>query len=212
MEHGETGSLVKAAAEGDEAAWRAIVERFSGLIWAVARGFRLSTADAGDVYQTVWLRLAENVRRIQNPDQLGAWLATTARRESLRVVLGRRRDVLMEDAALADLLPADQTSPELAALEAEEARLEAHRAKQVWRAFGGLPARCQQLLRVLMATHRPSYAEAAAALDVPVGSIGPTRARCLQQLRRLIGDVSETGSQAHIKQRDNQEDGRAGRA
>ncbi len=212
VKQGETGSLVEAAAQGDEEAWRAIVERFSGLVWAVARGFRLGPSDAGDVYQTVWLRLAENLRRIKNPDQVGAWLATTARRESLRVVRGRRRDVPMADTALADLLPADETSPEVAALDAEQARLESQRAKQVWRAFRELPARCQQLLRVLMATHRPSYAEAAAALDVPVGSIGPTRARCLQQLRRLIGDVSETGSQAHTKQRDNQEDGRAGRA
>ncbi len=212
MEQGETGSLVKAAAEGDEAAWRAIVERFSGLVWAVARGFRLGQADAGDVYQTVWLRLAENLRRIQNPDQLGAWLATTARRESLRVVRVRRRDVPMEDAALADFLPADEGSPELATLEAEQARLEAHRAKQMWRAFRELSARCQQLLRVLMATSRPSYAEAAAALDVPVGSIGPTRARCLQQLRRRIGEVSGSESQPHTKERDNQEDGRAGRA
>jgi RNA polymerase sigma factor (sigma-70 family) len=212
VEQGETGKLVEAAAEGDEAAWRAIVERFSGLVWAVARGFRLGPADAGDVYQTVWLRLAENLRRIKSPDQLGAWLATTARRESLRVVRGRRRDVPMEDAALADLLPADETSPELAALEAEQASLEAHRAKQMWRAFRELPARCQQLLRILMATHRPSYAEAAAALDIPVGSVGPTRARCLQQLRRRIGEVSETESQAHTKKRDNQEDGLAGRA
>ncbi|HEX6931684.1 MAG TPA: sigma-70 family RNA polymerase sigma factor [Streptosporangiaceae bacterium] len=212
VEQGETDKLVEAAAEGDEAAWRAIVERFSGLVWAVARGFRLGPSDAGDVYQTVWLRLAENLRRIQSPEQLGAWLATTARRESLRVVRGRRRDVPMEDAVLADILPADETSPELVALEAEQARLEAHRAKQMWRAFRELPARCQQLLRVLMATHRPSYAEAAAALDVPVGSIGPTRARCLQQLRRLIGEVSEAESQPHTKKRDNQEDGRAGRA
>ena len=212
MEQGETGKLVEAAADGDEAAWRAIVERFSGLVWAVARGFRLGPSDAGDVYQTVWLRLAENLRRIKNPDQLGAWLATTARRESLRMVRGRRRDVPMEDAALADLVPADETTPELAALEAEQARLEANRAKQVWRAFRELPARCQQLLRILMATHRPSYAEAAAALDIPVGSVGPTRARCLQQLRRGIGEVSETRSQSHTKKRDNQGDGRAGRA
>ena len=212
MEQGEADSLVKAAAEGDEAAWRAIVERFSGLVWAVARSFRLSPSDASDVYQTVWLRLAENLLRIQNPDQLGAWLATTARHESLRLIRGRGRAVLMDDATLVDLLPADEATPELAALEAEHASLEAHRVKQMWRAFRQLPARCQQLLRVLMATRRPSYAEAAAALDVPVGSIGPTRARCLQQLRRLIGEVSESESEAHTKEKDNQEDGRAGRA
>ncbi len=179
--------LVKAAAQGDEAAWRAIVERFSGLVWAVARSFRLNTADASDVYQTVWLRLAEHLGRIQNPDQVGAWLATTARRESIRVVRGRRRSTPIEDSALADLVPADEISPELAVLEAEQAQPEADRAKQhvarVPRSARSLPAAPANL----MASHRPSYAEAAAALDVPVGSIGPTRARCLRQLRRLHG-------------------------
>ena len=104
----------------------------------------------------------------------------------LRLIRGRGRAVLMEDATLVDLLPADEATPELAALEAEQASLEADRVKRMWRAFRNLPARCQQLLRVLMATHRPSYAEAAAALDVPVGSIGPTRARCLQAVAAAL--------------------------
>jgi RNA polymerase sigma factor (sigma-70 family) len=212
VEQGEPGRLVKAAAQGDEAAWRELVERFSGLVWAVARGFRLNTADASDVYQTVWLRLAEHLGRIQSPDQVGAWLATTARRESIRVVRGRRRTTPIEDSALADLIPADEISPERTVLQAEQARLEADRAKHMWRAFRDLPARCQQLLRILMASHRPSYAEAAAALDVPVGSIGPTRARCLRQLRRLMGEVSGSESQARTKKRDQRGDDRAGRA
>ena len=212
MEQGEAGRVVRAAAQGDEAAWRVLVERFSSLVWAVARSFRLSTADASDVYQTVWLRLAEHLGRIQNPDQVGAWLATTARRESMRLVRGRSRSMPMEDKTLAGLVPADEISPELAVLEAEQAKLEADRAKHMWRAFRELPARCQQLLRILMASHRPSYAEAAAALDVPVGSIGPTRARCLRQLRRLMDEVSGTESQAHTKKRDQLGDDRAGRA
>lgn len=212
MEQGETGRLVKAAAAGDEMAWRALVEEFSSLVWAITRGFRLSPSDSGDVYQTVWLRLAEHLGRIQNPDQLGAWLATTARRESLRLVRSRARSVPMDDAALSDLMRADDASPEQAVLEAEQARLESERAKQLWRAFSELSARCQQLLRVLMAKHRPSYTEAAAALDVPVGSVGPTRARCLQQLRRLMREVSDANSLPHTKKRDHGEGGRAGRA
>ena len=211
MEQGETGRLVKAAAAGDEMAWRSLVEEFSSLVWAIARGFRLSPADAGDVYQTVWLRLAEHLGRIQNPDQLGAWLATTARRESLRLVRSRARSIPMDDAALSDLMRADEASPEQAVLEAEQARLESERAKQLWRAFSELSARCQQLLRVLMAKHRPSYTEAAAALDVPVGSVGPTRARCLQQLRRLMREVSDADSRPHTKKKDHGEGGRAGR-
>jgi RNA polymerase sigma factor (sigma-70 family) len=212
VEQGEAGDLVKAAAQGDEAAWRVLVERFSSLVWAVARSFRLSTADASDVYQTVWLRFAEHLGRIQNPDQVGAWLATTARRESIRVVRSRGRSFPMEDATLADLVPPDQTSPELAVLDAEQAQLETDRAKQMWRAFRDLPARCQQLLRILMASHRPSYVEAAAALEVPVGSIGPTRARCLRQLRRLMNEVSGTDSKPHTKKRDQLGDDRAGPA
>jgi RNA polymerase sigma factor (sigma-70 family) len=212
VEHGETGRLVKAAAAGDETAWRALVQEFSSLVWAIARGFRLGPADAGDVYQTVWLRLVEHLGRIQNPDQLGAWLATTARRESLRLVRGRARSIPMDDAALSDLIRADEASPEQAVLEAEQAMLASERARQLWRAFSELSARCQQLLRVLMAKHRPSYAEAAAALDVPVGSVGPTRARCLHQLRRLMRQVSDADSQAHTKKKDHGEGGRAGRA
>jgi RNA polymerase sigma factor (sigma-70 family) len=212
VEQGETASLLRAAAQGDEAAWRVLVEQFSSLVWAVARSFRLSTADASDVYQTVWLRLAEHLGRIQNPEQVGAWLATTARRESMRVIRSRSRSTPMEDATLADLVPADAMSPELAVLDAEQARQETDRAKQMWRAFRELPSRCQQLLRILMASRRPSYVEAAAALEVPVGSIGPTRARCLRQLRRQMSEVSGDESQAHTKKRDLLGDDHAGRA
>jgi RNA polymerase sigma factor (sigma-70 family) len=212
VEQDEAGGLVKAAAQGDEAAWRVLVEQYSSLVWAVARSFRLRTADASDVYQTVWLRLAEHLGRIQNPEQVGAWLATTARRESIRLVRARSRSTPMEDTTLADLVPADEISPELAVLESEQAMLEADRAKHMWRAFRDLPARCQQLLRILMASHRPSYAEAAAALDVPVGSIGPTRARCLNQLRRRMREVSGKQSKAHTKKRDQLGDDGARRA
>lgn len=192
VEHGEAGGLVKAAAGGDATAWRALVERFDSLVWSIARGHRLSSADAADVFQTVWLRLAEHLGRIENPDHVGAWLATTARRESLRVVRSHSRTVAMDETALLDVAPANEASPEQAVLEAEEARLDAQRARRMWRAFGELSARCQQLLRVLIATRRRPRHKLAAAFDVPVGSIGPTRARCLKQLRRLIGEVSET--------------------
>jgi RNA polymerase sigma factor (sigma-70 family) len=185
------GRLVRAAASGDEAAWQAIVERFGGLVWAVTRGYRLPPADAADVFQTTWLRLAEHLGRITNPDHVGAWLATTARHECLRTARASMRTVPVEDATLTGIGYVDNRSPEQAVLDAEAARLRSERARAVWRAFHGLSARCQQLLRVLMAAPPPSYAEVAAALGMPVGSIGPTRARCLGHLRQMLaGNVS----------------------
>ncbi len=192
MDPPEAGRFAAAAAAGDAAAWTALVEGFSGLVWSVARGYRLSHADASDVFQTTWLRLAENLGRIQNPERVGAWLATTARHESLRVARGAARLVLTDDLDALDARHADEDSPEQAVLAAEQTALDNDRAQRLWRAFGTLPARCQKLLRVLIATPPPSYAEVAAALDMPVGSIGPTRARCLKQLRQqLAGEVSE---------------------
>src|SRR5579862_3211112 len=78
--------LVSDAAAGDSGAWDALVDRFAGTVWAVARAYRLSASDAADVSQTTWLRLVEHLDRIEQPDRVGAWLATTARRESLRVL------------------------------------------------------------------------------------------------------------------------------
>ena len=191
MEPDEVRGLVTAAAGGDGAAWKAIVERFSGLVWAITRGYRLDAADAADVFQTTWLRLAEHLDRITNPERVGAWLATTARRESLRVARATPRTVLADDTALVGAGYVDHQTPEQAVLDAEQAMLDSERARQVWRAFRKLSASCQQLLRVLMAVPPPSYAEVAAALDMPIGSIGPSRARCLDRLRQLLtGDVS----------------------
>ena len=214
MRRGEVGSLVRAAAGGDAAAWKALVETFNSLVWSVARGYNLSSADAADVFQTVWLRLAEHLGRIENPDHIGAWLATTARRESLRVARGRAQTVPMDAAVLADIVQAEDSSPEEAVLQAEQARLDAQRARRMWRTFAELPARCRQLLRMLIATPPPTYAEVAAALDLPVGSIGPTRARCLQQLRRrMAGDVSGKAVPAHTNKKENRrKGGRARRA
>lgn len=188
MEPEEIAGLVRAAARGDGAAWTAIVEHFSGLVWAITRGYRLGSADAADVFQTTWLRLAEHLDRITSPERLGAWLATTARRESLRVARASARSVPVHDATLVGLGHIDDHSPEQAVLDAEQAMLDSERARQLWRAFRELSARCQQLLRVLMASPSPSYAEVGAALGMPVGSIGPSRARCLDRLRRAMAD------------------------
>ena len=191
MEPEEIADLVRAAASGDAAAWTGIVEQFSGLVWAITRGYRLGSQDAADVFQTTWLRLAEHLDRIASPERLGAWLATTARRESLRIARAAARTTPAHDGTLVGLGHVDDHSPEQAVLDAEQAMLDSERARQLWRAFRELSDRCQQLLRVLMASPPPSYAEVGAALGMPVGSIGPSRARCLDRLRQMLtGKVS----------------------
>jgi RNA polymerase sigma factor (sigma-70 family) len=181
----DVGALVRAAAGGDAWAWKSIVERFGGLVWSVARAHGLAHADAQEVFQTTWLRLTEHIGRISEPDRVGGWLATTARHESLRLLrLGSRVAPTGDPDVLDAGVPVD--SPEATVIAAEDASLQAERARVVWAAFAELSGRCRELLRVLVASPPPSYAEVAAALGMPIGSIGPTRARCLQQLRLLV--------------------------
>jgi RNA polymerase sigma factor (sigma-70 family) len=181
MSDADLSELVGAAAQGDQRAWEGLVERFSGLVWSVARAYGLREADAADVAQTAWLRLVEHLHRVRDPQRVGAWLATTARHEALRMlrVVGRQLPVGDD----AELEPSDAVpvTPESQALASEQ-------RSSLWGAFATLPSSCQRLLRVLMADPPPSYQEAAAALDMPIGSIGPTRRRCLERLRRL-GDL-----------------------
>ena len=158
-------AVLEAAANGDRQAWNALVAQYNGLVWSVARAHRLGDADAADVVQTTWLRLVEQLDRIRNPEGVGAWLATTARRECLRVLRVGQRQVLTDE-----------------------------RDATLWQAFAQLGERCRTLLRVLTADPPPSYDEVGAALDMPIGSIGPTRARCLEQLRRKLAVAGMTAA------------------
>lgn len=178
------GELLEAAASGDQQAWDAIVERFSSLVWATARAHRLSRDDAADVAQTTWLRLVEHLDRIRDPERLGAWLATTARHESLRVIRRGGREQPTDEPDLFEA-PDDDAVDRLL--------LEQERDGALWRAFASLSDRCKTLLRVLLADEPPSYEEVGAALGMPVGAIGPTRMRCLERLRRIAG-VAELGA------------------
>jgi RNA polymerase sigma factor (sigma-70 family) len=170
----EVAELVRAAADGDQAAWDGLVDRYNGLVWSVARAHRLSTVDASDVVQTTWLRLVEHLGRLQDPERVGAWLATTARRECLRTLRHSTRQV-----------PTDEVPEAVAETRVDSALLVEERDRALWQAFGGLSERCQTLLRILVADPPPSYDEIGAALDMPIGSIGPTRQRCLDRLRSL---------------------------
>ena len=187
----DTGVLVRGAAGGDEAAWRGLVARFSNLVWAVARAHRLANADAADVYQTTWLRLAEHIGRIEHPERVGAWLATAARRECLQSLRSAAKTAPTDDMDRLDITAAVGNPTEEAVLAAETGREDAARAAAMWRAFERLSGRCRELLRILMASPPPSYAEVAAALGLPLGSIGPTRARCLQRLREEMAGIKD---------------------
>jgi RNA polymerase sigma factor (sigma-70 family) len=167
--------LIEAAGAGDEAAWEAIVDRFAGLIWATARAHRLSPAGAADVAQTTWLRLVENLDRIKEPDRLGGWLATTARRECLRHLRLHNRELAIGEDSVFEAPSEDRPEQHVFIRERDTA---------LRRALARISERCQALLRLLAAPESLSYEEIAAALDMPIGAVGPTRARCLDQLRR----------------------------
>jgi RNA polymerase sigma factor (sigma-70 family) len=178
--------LVELAAAGDQRAWRALVDEFVGLVWATTRAHRLDRADAADVVQTTYLRLVEHLDKLQQPERVGAWLATTARRECLAVLRQRGRLVPLGD-ALPDA-PANTPDHDAALVTAE-------RNAMLRTAFRRLRASDQALLRVLIADPAPSYEEISIALDMPIGSIGPTRARALERLRReldLLGITEES--------------------
>jgi RNA polymerase sigma factor (sigma-70 family) len=172
--------MVAQARDGDEQAWNDLVARYLGMVHAICRGYHLTGDDAADVNQVVWLRLVEHLVRIRNADAVGGWIAATTRNECLRVLRASGRTVLVGDGAELDQVDGhDDGGIDTGLLVYERDRL-------LSSAFGCLDDRCQQLLRLLMTEPRPSYDEIAAALDMPVGSIGPTRARCLEHLRRLI--------------------------
>jgi RNA polymerase sigma factor (sigma-70 family) len=186
VEHDDVAGLVAAASDGDEQAWAALVDRYSGMVWAVARGHRLSHADATDVSQTVWLRLAENLHRLREPAAVGGWLATVARNESLRIARQTNRTVPTDEP------PEPRELPEVG-FPADTA-LGDGTVTALWSAFEQLNDRCRLLLRILLADPAPPYLEVSAALDMPIGSIGPTRARCLDRLRSLLAESRITGN------------------
>src|ERR1700722_6555854 len=176
VDSSEVARLVGRGADGGGKGWGRRLGRHARLIWSITGEFRLAESDAADVAQTTWLRLLEHIDRIQYPDRVGSWLAATARNECLRGIAARKRVVLGHDNT--DLDNAVAQGPDV------DARLLAdERAQVVQDAMSSLPRRWQQQLELLMADPPASYAEISDQLGLPIGSIGPTRGRCLARLR-----------------------------
>jgi RNA polymerase sigma factor (sigma-70 family) len=182
----DLAGLLAAAADGDQRAWDQIVDRFTNLLWSIGRAHRLDTSSINDVIQTTWLRLLENIHTIRDPDRLAGWLATTARRECLAMLRRSGRESPGLDAEDVITIPDDSAPPVDRRLLLEERDLE------LWQCFSRLSDQCQSLLRVLMEVEPASYAEISSSLDLPIGSIGPTRMRCLRKLRDIVHDTGYT--------------------
>jgi RNA polymerase sigma factor (sigma-70 family) len=177
---GQVGLLVARAAGGDQAAWNALIDAFGGVVWAATRAHRLGAADAADVFQVTWMRLVEKLDDVRDPACLGGWLATTARRESLKVVRRAGR-----------IIPRSDDLPDLAsdAPHPDERLISEHHAIGLQTALERLGPRDRALLRMLAAEPLPSYVEIAAALGTAIGSIGPMRGRALTRLRREAAQI-----------------------
>ena len=178
-------ALVRACQRGDETAWETLIERFQRLIYSIPRRAGLDEDAAEDVFQNVFASLIQGLDRIEQPDRIQAWLVTTAKRETWRAVLGRNqsRAAAVDDDSEEDLfdrLPDQSLLPDEVLLQLEEQHT-------VRTAVGALDARCNQLLTLLFyRAEPPAYAEVAAQMGISEGSIGPTRARCLQKLLRAL--------------------------
>jgi RNA polymerase sigma factor (sigma-70 family) len=169
--------LVTRARTGDKQAWDTLVERYVPLIWCICCRYQLG-ADAEDISQSVWLRLVGQLDKIRDPAALPGWLATTTRRECLRMLGAARRPLAGGNAADAVAILDEQ------ARTAEEELLVAERHAALREAFRDLPPGDQQLVLMLIQDPPVRYAEISARLGIPMGSIGPTRRRCLDKLRR----------------------------
>jgi RNA polymerase sigma factor (sigma-70 family) len=168
--------MVAAAGDGDQGAWADLVARFRGRVIRVARAHGLDAHQADDVAQETWLRLYRSLGTVRDPFSLGAWIETTARRESLRTLVGRRREELTGDD-----VGVDRPAPD----DGGDAVLEERRAALA-RGMCKLNRRQRALMESLLAEPAPSYADVSLRIGIPIGSIGPTRGRCVKRLRQEL--------------------------
>lgn len=178
--------MIDAVLADDQAAWDALVTRFTGPLWSVVRAYDLSSADAADAVQGTWLRLLESLHTIRDPDRIGPWLFTTARREASLLSRRHRGERLVADPADAERAwpaPADaghvHADPALAVLTADEGR-------RLWQAVDEMHEPCRSLFRLMATAPDAGVHQLAGRLGMPNGSYGPTRGRCLNRLRTLL--------------------------
>lgn len=179
MDEVPIGELAAAAAQGDQAAWNTLVRTFLPLVMSIARRHRLSAADAADVNQTVWLRLVEHLDDLRDARAMPKWIATVTRNECLRVLRTTRWTTPFDDTDPGFTEP----RPRIPDPDVDEELLRAERHRVLREAFATLGERCRTLLSLLMQDPPVPYADIGARLDMKIGSIGPTRIRCLEQLR-----------------------------
>jgi RNA polymerase sigma factor (sigma-70 family) len=169
----DLSNLARRAAAGDPHAWADLVTRLDGLLRAVAKSYRLGAADVDDVVQTTWLRAVEHIGALNNPGAISGWLVVTLRREAMRTLQRRVREVLVDDPEPAE--DVDAMTPERIAIERER-----HNALRD--AVARLSDRQRQVVESTMLSGPAAYRQVAMQLDMPIGSIGPTRDRALTRL------------------------------
>lgn len=174
----DIADLLPRVGDGDPAAWEEIIHRYGAIVFVKVRSFRLQEADTLDAVQSTWLRLAENVHQIRDPQRQGGWLSTTAHRECLRILRHVARSPALPKAAQENL-PDSSAGP-------EEVTIDADTTQWLWKHVDHLPPRQRTLLRALFTESRQPYTKIATISGVPPGGIGPTRARALQQLRKRL--------------------------
>jgi RNA polymerase sigma factor (sigma-70 family) len=169
----ELRALVVAARAGDDRAWTVLVRRFDDQLRRIARSYRLAAVDVDDAIQATWVRVFTSIGRLESPGAIGAWLATTTRRECLRILQGPVRERLTDDPLLGDSPQTD--TPEASLIAAE-------RRAVLTSALDALPERHRRLMLLLCDDAHVDYRRISEQLEMPVGSIGPIRRRCLERL------------------------------
>lgn len=175
----EDQRLVERCRNGDARAWDRLIQKYRVLVFSIPRRMGLSDDDSADVFQQAFLSLYQNIDRIVDGGSVPRWLAVTTSRETLRLLRSRSKAPATGDETLDTVLASEDAT-------AEEEALRAEQAETLWRAVERVGGRCTPLLKMLFSEQDVSYEQLSEALGIPVGAIGPTRARCLEKLRRIL--------------------------